>query len=77
MSILAWVILGGIAGWLASLILNTDQSKGIYLNIVIGIMGAIIGGLVVTITGANIFLSMIASCVGATVFIGILRAVRG
>lgn len=44
MSILGWIILGGIAGWIASLIMNKDGDLGIVGNIVIGILGAILGG---------------------------------
>ncbi|OGJ70818.1 hypothetical protein A3G69_01000, partial [Candidatus Peribacteria bacterium RIFCSPLOWO2_12_FULL_53_10] len=44
MGILAWVVLGGIAGWLASLVMNTDASQGILANIVVGILGALLGG---------------------------------
>jgi uncharacterized membrane protein YeaQ/YmgE (transglycosylase-associated protein family) len=44
MSIIGWLILGGIAGWIASKIMGTDAQQGTLLNIVVGIVGAIIGG---------------------------------
>lgn len=82
MSILAWIILGGIAGWLASLVMNTDQSQGIFLNIIIGIVGAFLGGLAFSffggegVTGFN-FYSLIVALIGSVLFIGVLKAVRG
>ncbi len=44
MNIIIWLIIGGIVGWLASLIMRTDGQQGILLNIVVGIIGAVIGG---------------------------------
>ena len=45
MAIIIWLIVGGICGWLASLIMRTDAQQGIILNIVVGIVGAVIAGL--------------------------------
>ena len=44
MGILAWIIMGGIAGWIASMIMGTDAQQGILMNIIVGIVGAFIGG---------------------------------
>ncbi len=44
MGIIIWLIVGGIVGWLASLIMRTDAQQGILLNIVVGIVGAFLGG---------------------------------
>ncbi|HEY6131857.1 MAG TPA: GlsB/YeaQ/YmgE family stress response membrane protein [Halioglobus sp.] len=44
MNIIIWLIVGGIIGWLASLVTKTDEQQGINLNIVAGIVGALIGG---------------------------------
>ncbi|MDI9238240.1 GlsB/YeaQ/YmgE family stress response membrane protein [Lysobacter sp. LF1] len=44
MGILIWLVLGGIIGWIASLIMRTDAQQGLFLNIVVGIVGALIGG---------------------------------
>ena len=46
MGIIIWLVVGGIFGWLASLIMRTDAQQGIMLNIVVGIVGAFIGGLI-------------------------------
>ena len=47
MGIVSWVVLGGIAGWVASLIMGRDDQLGCLMNIVVGILGAVIGGIVV------------------------------
>lgn len=44
MNIIAWLIIGGLVGWVASMIMRTDARQGIVLNIVVGIVGAFIGG---------------------------------
>lgn len=48
MNVLIWLIVGGVIGWLASLIMKTDAQQGILLNIVVGIVGAALGGLLLT-----------------------------
>ncbi len=44
MNILLWIIFGGLAGWLASLLVGTDEGMGLIGNIVVGVIGAFIGG---------------------------------
>ena len=44
MNFLIWLIVGGVIGWIASMIMKTDQQQGIVLNIVVGIVGAMLGG---------------------------------
>ena len=48
MGIILWLVIGGVIGWLASIIMRTDAQQGIFLNIVVGIVGAFIGGLVIS-----------------------------
>ena len=75
MGILIWLVVGGICGWLASLIMRTDGQQGIVLNIVVGIVGALLAGFIVTplIGGAPItsgvisIQSVIVSLIGAIV----------
>ncbi len=43
---LIWIVVGGIIGWVASLIMKRDASQGIFLNIIVGIVGAFLGGIV-------------------------------
>jgi uncharacterized membrane protein YeaQ/YmgE (transglycosylase-associated protein family) len=82
MSILAWVVLGGFAGWIASLLMGTDSSQGILLNIIIGIVGAIIGGMVFSslgaapVTGFNLY-SLAVAVVGSVIAIWLVQLLRG
>jgi len=81
MSIIGWVILGLIAGFIASKIVN-QQGEGILLDIVLGIVGAVVGGFIfnffgaVGVTGFNIY-SMLVAVIGAIVVLWIYHAVAG
>ncbi len=81
MSILGWIVLGLIAGWIASKIVNRE-GEGFFLDIVLGIVGAFVGGLVFTalggtgITGFNLY-SMVVAIVGAIVVLFIYHAIFG
>ncbi len=80
MGIILWLIVGGIIGWLASLIMRTDAQQGILLNIVVGIVGAFIGGLIFSggsINNAGLTLtSFLVSLVGAVILLAIVNLVR-
>jgi uncharacterized membrane protein YeaQ/YmgE (transglycosylase-associated protein family) len=73
-SLIVWIILGGLSGWIASKIMGRDSQMGIFLNIVVGVIGAFIGGWLVGIlglgpaTGLNIW-SFIVSILGAVVLL--------
>jgi len=78
MGIIIWLVVGGVVGWLASIIMRTDAQQGIFLNIVVGIVGAVIAGFV---TGANInngitAMSFLYSLIGAVVLLAIVNLVR-
>ncbi len=81
MSILAWIILGGIAGWIASMIAGNNESQGLIGNIFIGIVGAFIGGFLISllggegVTGFNLW-SLIVAVAGATLLLLIFRRGR-
>ena len=81
MSILAWIVLGLIAGFIASKLVN-KSSDGIILDIVLGIVGAVLGGFVFNqfgaagVTGFNIY-SMVVAVVGAVLVLVIYHAVAG
>jgi uncharacterized membrane protein YeaQ/YmgE (transglycosylase-associated protein family) len=81
MSIIAWIILGLIAGFIASKIVN-HRGEGVILDIVLGIVGAIIGGWVMTefgregVNGFNLY-SMLVAIGGAILVLVIYHAVRG
>ena len=80
MGIILWLIIGGVIGWLASIIMRTDAQQGIFLNIVVGSVGAFIGGLI--ISGGSInnaplnVTSFLVSLLGAVVLLGIVNLVR-
>jgi uncharacterized membrane protein YeaQ/YmgE (transglycosylase-associated protein family) len=80
MSILAWILLGIVAGWLAGLIMG--GRRGILGNIVLGVLGAVIGGFVGSmlfgwdVTGFNVG-SVLLATLGAIILIAILRAIPG
>ena len=80
MGIILWLIIGGVIGWLASIIMRTDAQQGIFLNIVVGIVGAFIGGLILSggsINSAPLTLtSFLVSLVGAIILLAIVNLVR-
>lgn len=76
MGIIIWLIVGGICGWLASIIMRRDGQQGIFLNIVVGIVGAAIAGFLVgggSINNGITVMSFIWSLVGAVVLLAIVN----
>ncbi|MEG3171003.1 GlsB/YeaQ/YmgE family stress response membrane protein [Sphingomonas sp. ZB1N12] len=80
MGLILWLIIGGVIGWIASMIMRTDAQQGIFLNIVVGIIGAFIGGLILSggsINNAPLTLtSFIVSLLGAIILLAIVNLVR-
>lgn len=82
MSILAWIVVGGLAGWIASKIMRTDEDQGVLANIVVGIVGALLGGFLLSlfggtgVTGFN-FYSLLVAIAGACILLWIVRLFRG
>jgi uncharacterized membrane protein YeaQ/YmgE (transglycosylase-associated protein family) len=83
MGIIIWLIVGGVVGWLASLIMKTDAQQGILLNVVVGIVGAFIGGwLIGPLVGAGSIndgfsvMSLVVSLVGAVILLAIVNLFR-
>ena len=77
--IIVWLIVGGIVGWLASIVMRTDAQQGILLNIVVGIVGAFLAGLVVgggSINEGITLTSFLVSLVGAIVLLAIVNLFR-
>ena len=80
MSILAWIVLGLIAGFVGSKIVN-KSGKGVVLDIILGIVGAVVGGFIFRffgasgVTGLNIY-SLIVAVIGSVVLLVIYHAVR-
>lgn len=78
MGIIIWLVVGGLIGWVASMIMRTDAQQGIFLNIVVGIVGAFIGGLLFggSINAGITLYTVLASLVGAVILLAIVNLVR-
>lgn len=82
MGIILWIVFGGLAGWIASMIMNTDGQQGIIMNVIVGIIGSMLGGYLMQfvgfggLTGFNLY-SFFIAVVGAVVLLFLVRLVRG
>lgn len=82
--IVVWIIVGALAGWIASMIMNTNRQQGLLEDIIIGIIGAFIGGFVLNLLGIGApnpgelnIASILTAILGAIILIGIVRLIRG
>ncbi len=79
---LAWLIIGAVAGWLASIVMKSSGRQGLLMDIVVGIVGAFIGGFLFNqfgaagVTGFNIW-SVFVAFVGAVVLLAAMRLLNG
>lgn len=84
MNFIIWIVVGGIIGWLASMVMRTDAQQGLFLNIVVGIVGALLGGwLISPLIGAgtinqNDFSlgSLVVSFIGALILLALVNLLR-
>lgn len=83
MNIIIWLVMGGLVGWIASMIMGTNAQQGIILNIVVGIVGAVIGGwLIGPLLGAGSInegitvMSFVVSLIGAIILLAIVGLFR-
>ncbi|MCX6050576.1 MAG: GlsB/YeaQ/YmgE family stress response membrane protein [Chloroflexi bacterium] len=84
MNFIVWIILGGILGWIASMIMRTDAQQGTLLNIIVGIIGAFLAGMflsplfgVSTINQNNFSIaSLLVSLLGAVILLAIVNLFR-
>ncbi len=82
MGILSWIIFGALAGWVASMVMGRNNQMGCLANIVVGIIGAVVGGWIMSffgktgVTGFNL-VSFVVAVIGAVVFLGILNLLTG
>ncbi|MEO6359263.1 MAG: GlsB/YeaQ/YmgE family stress response membrane protein [Sphingomicrobium sp.] len=77
--IIVWLVVGGVCGWLASLIMRTDAQQGIVLNVVVGIVGAVIANLIFgggSINGAITVQTFLYSLLGAVILLAVVNLVR-
>jgi len=81
MGILSWIVLGGLAGWVASIIMRKDASMGVFANIIVGVIGAAIGGFLTNywggweITGFNMK-SFLVALLGSVILLAIINLIR-
>lgn len=80
MGLVGWIVLGGLAGWLASLLL--DEQRGCLINVVVGVVGGVLGGLIFNqlgsrgVTGFNLW-SLAVAILGSLVLLAVVRLLRG
>ncbi len=81
MNWLSWIVVGGIAGWIASMLTRNNARMGLLANIVVGVVGGLLGGFLMDligasgVTGFNLW-SLLVSVIGATVLLWILNLIR-
>ena len=78
---ITFIVIGGIAGWIASMIMGTNKQMGILLNIVIGVVGAFIGGLIlhllnVNVAGGRMWFTFFLALGGAVLLLWVVKLVR-
>lgn len=84
MNLIIWLIVGGLIGWVASMLMHTDGQQGIILNVIVGIVGAVLAGFLLsplfgtgTINQGDFSLSgLLVSLVGAVILLGIVNMFR-
>jgi uncharacterized membrane protein YeaQ/YmgE (transglycosylase-associated protein family) len=78
MGLIGWIVLGGVAGWLASIVTKRNNQMGCLSNIVVGIIGGVIGGWLLgnDLTGFNIS-SLLTAILGAVILLVILNFLTG
>ncbi|MBC7514070.1 MAG: GlsB/YeaQ/YmgE family stress response membrane protein [Herminiimonas sp.] len=84
MNFIIWIVIGGILGWLASMVMKTDAQQGLFLNIVVGIVGALLGGWLLaplfgtgTINQNDFSMgSLLVSLLGAIILLAVVNLLR-
>jgi uncharacterized membrane protein YeaQ/YmgE (transglycosylase-associated protein family) len=84
MNFIIWLVVGGIIGWVASMIMGTNEQQGIFLNVAVGIVGALLGGWLIaplfgvaTINQSDFSLGgLLVSLVGAIILLAIVNLIR-
>jgi len=81
MGLISWIIIGGIAGWIGSILTRDSRNMGCFTNVIVGIIGSFIGGYVVNffggygVTGLNVW-SIIVAVIGSVIFLSIINLFR-
>ncbi|WKD58331.1 hypothetical protein CAPI_09025 [Corynebacterium capitovis DSM 44611] len=79
---IGWIVIGGLAGWIASMVMSRDASMGIFANIAAGIVGGLLGGFLlslfgVDVAGGGMIFSFLTCLLGAVILLWIINAVAG
>jgi len=83
MGVLSWIIIGGLAGWIASMIAGRNKSLGLVGNIVVGIVGALVGGFILSLLTGNPvdfdfnIQSLLVAIFGSVVLLTIINLLKG
>jgi len=83
-NLIVWLIVGGVVGWIASLMMRTDAQQGVFLNVIVGIVGAALAGFFIspmvglpTINQGSFSIgSLVVSLVGAVILLAVVNLVR-
>lgn len=81
MNILLWIVLGALAGWIASIIMGTSERQGIIMDVLLGILGAFVGGFIMSlfnqpgVGGFNLY-SIVVAVLGAVLLVGLKKALQ-
>ena len=83
-NLIVWLVVGGVIGWIASIVMNTNTQQGIFLNVVVGVVGALVAGWMIsplvgqgTINQGNFSLSsLVVSFVGAVILLAVVNLFR-
>lgn len=82
LGIIGWIIIGGLAGWIGSKIMGTDAQQGIFMNIVVGVVGGLLGGFLlkllgVDVNGGGLIFSFFTCLAGAVLLLFVVGKVTG
>ena len=84
MNFIIWIVIGGILGWLASIVMKTDAQQGIFLNVIVGIVGALVGGwMLAPLLGTGTInqndfsmISLLVSFIGALILLAVVNLLK-
>ena len=81
MEFVMWILFGAMAGWTASLLLRTNEEQGLFFDILIGVIGALVGGFVMNIlgnpgTGSFTIYSLVVAMLGSVILLAVVRGLK-